>query len=201
MNLQELLLTKDEIPIFQDKYFVVPIHPLLLTEKLDPRIAHHVFPLAAREWYTELQKAPATPEKREWYKKVFLGHEPHIEEKNGIQIMTPPSGGWLDHVTTADNGFATVLGVNRDQGMLMFMEGWMRSFDYICSPNVNISRPKLKAYAAPDPPAIQVEDLPGVNAFVYRRENIIEFPAALFLRNWAILYLNKALKSIEDKLG
>jgi len=198
MSLQELLLTKDEIPIFQDRYFVVPIHPLLLTESLDPKIAHSVFPLAAKEWYADLQEAQATPKKREWFESVFLKSKPQIEEKNGHQMMTPPPGGWFDYVTTAENGFATLLGVNRNQGTLMLLQG-QRSFDYICPPNVNFSKSKLMAYAAP-PPAVQVEGLSGVNAFVYRRDNVSELPAALFLRNWAILYLNEALRSINDKL-
>ncbi len=196
MSIQELLLTKEEVPISQKRYLIVPIHPLLLTERLDPRLANNVFPMAAHEWYAELQAVEGTPKEREWYKSVFLQHEPIIEQRGANQVMTPPSGGWFDHVTTNDNGFATLLGINRNQGMLMLMSG-SRAMKYITPPIINFTQEKFKRYAAEEPfPRAR-----GVHAFVYNCENITGLPSALFLRNWAVLYLNEALKYIESKLG
>lgn len=199
MNINDILLKKEEIPIFNDKYFFVPIYPPLLTTDIDPMIARRVFPQAAQEWQVDLQKAAegAPQEKKEWYENVFLAPALKIEERNGSQIVIPPQGGWYDDVVTANNGFATVLSINRNHGMLMFIED-NRSLEYICRPSVNFTPEKFKAYAAP---VEQLENLSGIQSYVYCRENIIGLPAALFLRNWAILYLNESLKSIEDKLG
>jgi len=33
--------------------------------------------------------------------------------------------------------------------------------------------------------------------YIYAHHNVYTFPGALFLRNWAILYLNAAIKSLE----
>ena len=43
----------------------------------------------------------------------------------------------------------------------------------------------------------ETRNMDGVTCFRYLKHNVESYPAALFLREWAILYLNEALKSIH----
>ena len=56
MNLDLLLLQREELPILHGTSFYVPIHPDLLKEdiRLDPEIAKGVFPQAAQEYHQDL---------------------------------------------------------------------------------------------------------------------------------------------------
>lgn len=202
MKLDQLLLRKEELPILNGTSFVVPIYPALLREdiQLDPQIAHQVFPQAAQEYHQDLAAYIETMEDRQdkkWYKEVFL--------KEGVQFgthfgrQTILDGTWEDLVQTDETGFAHVLSINRNAGgSLYFNKGDMFSCNrYISPPQVNFSPEKFDAYAVHKFP-----DSEGVVAYAYGHHNIDHYPGALFLRNWAILYLNEAMKLLgEEALG
>ena len=40
------------------------------------------------------------------------------------------------------------------------------------------------------------DGLEGAQVYVYSQHNVDNYPGALFLRNWAILYLNEAMKQV-----
>ncbi|MDO8511191.1 MAG: hypothetical protein Q7S55_03430 [Nanoarchaeota archaeon] len=196
MRLDQLLLRKEELPILNDTRFTVPIHPGLLRKEnsIDPNLAQRLFPQAAQEWYADLQAYTETVQdegKQKWYKEVFL--------KEGIQFgthyerQTILEGTWEDLVQTDKIGFAHVLSINRNAGgSLYFNEGDMFSCNgYISPPLVNFTPEKFDAYAVHKFP-----DCEGVVAHAYGHHNIDYYPGALFLRNWAILYLNEAMKEV-----
>ena len=198
MDLDQLLLKKEEVPIFYETSFYLPIHPSLLRKDiaLDPHLANKVFPQAAVEWYAELKEHTETVEDQQikkWYQDVFLKEEPII--KDG-KLANPPLR-WHDEVFFDGNGFAVHLSINRNcGGSLYFNEDYLSKPKYIDSPIVNFTPEKFEAYAAPG--TIQFTDLPGTRAYVYNPHNIDYFPGALFLRNWALLYLNEALRFLHE---
>lgn len=199
MNIEQLVLTKEEIPILHGRCFELPIHPALLREKLNPLLAHHVFPQAAKEWYddfSEAVKRETDPQNKRWYEEVFLVH-PEITIENGHQVLISLLHGvWRDMVLTEENGFASSLSINRDVGGTIGYQRDISVHNYICPPYVNFTPEKLRAYAA-QPPS---EGLRGVRAHSYNLHNVDHLPGALFLRNWGLLYLNAAMCSIKDKL-
>lgn len=58
MDLDYLLLCKEELPIVGENRFQIPIYPSLLREEsiFDEKIALRMFPLAANEWHEDLQE-------------------------------------------------------------------------------------------------------------------------------------------------
>ena len=130
--LEDLLLTKEEIPIFPYMscvvpmcVFNVPIHHSLLSVdvKIDPKLANKLFPEAAREWYkdfqaylTALEKSESEEDKEEkeklkWYKEVFLPLGETVSIDLGRQCLGEIKL-WQDLVAVTENGFARVLSIN-----------------------------------------------------------------------------------------
>jgi hypothetical protein len=58
MELEELFLKKEELPILYKTCFQIPIHPKLLDPSLNINtpIANRIFPEVAEEWYEDLKK-------------------------------------------------------------------------------------------------------------------------------------------------
>lgn len=194
MDLEQLLLTKEEIPILSGKCFVVPIYPLLLrTEvEIDPHLAHDVFPQAAEEWYAELTAYTSQltdAKEKKWLEDVFLQEPVSITEKHGRQCVAPLEI-WEDGVEYLENGFARVLSINRNAGGTLFWHEDVRE-QYIHPPFVQFSKEKFDAYKAEE---MILKNAAGVFAHAYDHHNIDHYPGALFLRNWAILYLNEAMR-------
>lgn len=199
MRLEQLLLKKEELPILHETCFIVPIYFRLLDEdiKINPEIANQVFPQAAKEWYDELKEYIETVENektKEWYESVFLTHELKIKKEYGRQIVDPP-GFWEDTVITGDNGFATGLSINRNVGGSLGLPWENHTDQIIYPPLVNFSPEKLKVYAT-----LSFPNVKSVYAPTYSQHNVDHYPGALFLRNWAILYLNEAMKSVGKEL-
>lgn len=200
MKLDQLLLRKEELPILGKPdcpRFTVPIHPALLRPdvRIDPTIAYHVFRQAAQEYHTELTQYVATMQdekEKVWYKEVFLKNPTVMTDKRGRQTIL--DGMWEDLVQTGENGFARVLSINRNVGGTLFYNSEDRSctHEYLSPPTVNFTPEKFAAYAVLE----KNPNIIGVTGNAYSHHNIDHYPGALFLRNWAILYLNEAMKSI-----
>ena len=196
MNIEDLLLRKEEITILYDNCFMVPIYPILLSDevKIDPQIPHLLFKQAADEWYRELKEYSALlqdKETKEWYDNVFLKEPPEIKEERGRQIIGP-QGFWEDGVQNLKNGFVDVLSINRNAGGSLFV-GEAKP-QYISPPFVNFSKNKFEEYKAPL--LMDYEGLEGVYSYIFSSHNIDHYPGALFLRDWAILCANESLKQV-----
>ncbi len=204
MNLEDLMLKKEEIPILHDCCFQVPIHPKLLDSeiKLDQNLARTTFPKAAEEWYNDLveySKKLEDDENKKWISEVFLKKRPKIIKKYASQELD--TLGWQDQFFTLENGFAYSLSISRDAGgSLYFHED-----DTLCEVFVPFNAstgyirfPKEKAleYSKDDLIIKLGSGSEGVEVYIYASHNIDYYPGALFLRNWTILYLNEAMKQV-----
>ena len=47
-----------------------------------------------------------------------------------------------------------------------------------------------------DKKIVSIGEHEGVRVYTYNQHNIDNYPGALFLRNWVILYLSEAMKGI-----
>jgi len=198
MNIEELLLKKEELPILRESCFQIPIHPRLLDETLEinPELANQVLPQVTDEWYTELGQYCETlkdEEAKAWIKGAFL--------KKGARVIqnlaNPIFGGWTINVSLENSGFAEGLSIGRNGGGSLYFD----SKDTNCKHFVSfdsegyIRFPRQKAENF----ALKIKDTPnlqGVVVYTYGSHNIDAYPGALFLRNWAIAYENEALKEI-----
>ncbi len=195
MDLDALLLQKEELPIRRETDFVVPIYPVLLREdiQLDPQIAHQVFAHAAEEYHQDLKKYIETMkdgEEKKWYQDVFLRDPTVKSDELSRQFIL--NGMWEDYVLTSKTGFARALANDgASGGSLYYNSDDNTCQEYICPPVVQFSPEKFKAYS------IKKISQPGGIVHNYSSHNIDTFPQTLFLRNWAILYLNEALREVE----
>jgi len=202
MNLADLLLKKEEIRITTDDDlvtrpgFYVPIHPKLLDPQinLDPERARKVFPVAAKEWHedlTEYIKKIKDKKTKEWIKEVFLGEKLVIKKEYDSHVVYPLH--WRDDILHANNGFTRSLCISRNAGgTLYFLKE--DGEQYIGPGWVDFTPEKFLEYSAEHK---KIEGLDGVRAYVYSEHNIDYIMGAIFLRNWAILYLNEALKQAD----
>ena len=182
MKLEELLLRKEEVSIVNERGVVVPIHPAPLNAfRVDPDIAHNVFPQAAEEWYDELQAYARTvdDEEKGWLKEQYLNKPLQIRKEYGRQIVDPP-GFWTDDVITRENGFASSLMIDRDAGSSLYLENSILDI-FVVLGNLKLSEEKLREFSS---------------GYVYAPHNVDYYPGALFLRNWALLYENEVLKQM-----
>ena len=158
MELEELLLRKEELPIslakepnmmgFRVPLFTVPIYHKLLTKniRLDPSLADTVFEEAARQWYKDLKlyldSEESIPE-REWTYNIF--------HKKGLAITRDReylcvNGIWRNETQTFKNGFVFVLSINRNAGGSLVIPFGEARPEYFGKPNVIFSKEKFKAY-------------------------------------------------------
>ena len=199
MSLPDLLLTKEEIPISKKAFFYLPIHPRLLDEhvRIGEHLAHEVFPQAAQEWYSDLQDYAEKLEDQEtkkWITSVFLHKELEIKEEYNRQAVDPP-GYWECHVITSPNGFARVLEMDQINRVSLYLNSehmiiniFSKDTDTII-PQTGMTSEKLREFTV-NP---QEEPFPVP---VYHHGNIEDYPNALFLRNWGMLYINEAMKQV-----
>ena len=204
MEFEKLILRKEEIPILYENCFQVPIHPKLLdpTIKLDENIAKKVFAKAADEWYNELvEYADSLEEKntQRWIREVFIKKKPKIKKEYGRQKLDTLY--WEDSVFNLKNGFASSLSINRNAGgTLYFNRDTIDSegFALFNSPGgyIRFSKDKALEFSFDNRIINLGEGSEGVNVHIYNLHNVDHYPGALFLRNWALLYLNEAMKQV-----
>src|SRR3989344_485117 len=90
MELEQLLLRKEELPILRGTAFHVPIHPALLRNGVQiDDIGWRVFEQAAQEWFDDLSTYCESPnvENREWIAKTFLRERPVVTKINGVPTI------------------------------------------------------------------------------------------------------------------
>lgn len=199
MNIEDLMLKKEELPILRDRCFQVPIHPKLLDSSvnIDENIAKRVFPQVAEEWYGDLLEYTENMDdegNKKWFESVFLREKPTIKKEVGIQRIYPVR--WEDKVSNGDNGFAYELSISRNAGgSLYFMEKddcckTATSLNYLPGKGyIRFSKEKALEFG-------KKKHGDHITFDCYGHHNIDNYPGALFLRNWAISYLNEAMKLI-----
>lgn len=198
MKFEDLLLKKEEHPILHGTSFIIPIHPKILELKIDNNLANEVFPKIVDEWYNELLQystnSPESEEKR-WVKEVFTLKKPKVRKERFRQIMTPLS--WDDYVVCDEKGFATGLSISRDAGGSLYFANELGCEKSICYKQANrtllFSSEKIKEFAA----SIDEEKNYAVIK-CYSHHNVNYFPGALFLKNWAIAYMNEVFLKNKD---
>jgi len=200
MELEKLLLKKNELPIIHENLFLVPIHPKLLDEKtiIDPKIANKVFPEAAKDWYNDLKKYAETiedKEKKEWINNSFLSEGYEIKKEMSNQSIL--NGSWKDDVLTTENGFATSFSINRDFGGSIYYPRYSFPTEFVefnaKGEYILFSEEKVREFSEEIP---KIGNDEGGQINVYGSHNVDDYPGALFLRNWAILYMNEVFKQI-----
>lgn len=188
MQLEQLFLKKQELPILNETCFQIPIHPRLLDSnlKIDTSIASRIFSEVAEDWYEELSKyTPEDSQKKEWLYNVFLKEKPVIEKHFGHQMLNF----WEDNVNFMDNGLVQCFSISRNAGgSIYFNEDGENclSFGQIY---IKFSDEKLKEF--------EYEKIGDYSKILtYSQHNIDHYPGALFLRNWAIKYMNEVFKQV-----
>ncbi|MCK5624859.1 hypothetical protein KAI04_03385 [Candidatus Pacearchaeota archaeon] len=190
MKLEQLFLKKEELPILYGSCFQIPIHSKLLDESinLDPLIAKKIFPQVAEEWYADLKeyvKIEKDQDKKEWFEEVFLKEKPKIIQRTGYQIFR----GWEDNIMVQENGFVSGFSISRDGGGSLYFN----KEDYNCETLVPNSYIKFTEEKTEEFKAL----IEGHSKyFTYSSHNIDSLPGALFLRNWAIKYMNEVFKEV-----
>lgn len=196
-TLEDLFLRKEELPIlgFDHPRFLIPIYPPLLAPNItvDPYLAQEVFVQAVQEWYDDLftltQTLPTVQQPRIWYEEVFLREKPNIIKKSRERQRTKILG-WEDLTFCTSTGFVSGFSISRNAGGTLFLSGQDHENEAYPAPKlVKFSEEKIELYAI-DPAAQH----PRI--YVYQTHNVDHLPGALFLRNWAILYLNAALTKL-----
>lgn len=195
VKLEDLLLQRAELEIIELDHprFLIPIHPQLLRADihLDPNLATHVFAQAAQEWYNDLlaiTNALEPSDTKRWYQEVFLKERPKIRKERGRQKTKIL--GWEDLTFQTDTGFTSGFSISRNAGGSFFLESDPSQNEVYPAPKlIRFTPEKLGLYAI-DPSAQH----PRV--YTYQTHNIDYLPGALFLRNWAVLYLNAALREL-----
>ena len=201
MKIEDILLKKEELPILNETAFYVPIHTKLLSSevKIDENLARNVFPKAAEEWYNDLKtysEQLPNGEHKDWINRVFLKKKPKVKQDYGNQILDTIN--WRDEVLTKENGFAN-LSINRNFGGSLYFNKDEMGNDAFVSFNRKDERiqfTKEKALEYGHRTMKLYNNTEGSLVYVYLQHNIDNYPGALFLRNWAILYLNEAMKQV-----
>jgi hypothetical protein len=186
MELEKLFLAKTELPILHDNCFQIPIHPKLLDSniKIREEIAREIFPQVAEEWKNDLKDylpLERDLEKRKWYEEVFLKKREKIIRKNFSQFF----GIWEDNTQTLDNGFVCGFSISRNAGGSLYFNQEEMNCQSFGNIYIKFSEDKRKEF-----------ENENKRIWTYAPHNIDYFPGALFLRNWAIKYMNEVFKEI-----
>lgn len=192
MKLNDLLLKKEELPITDEICFMIPIHPKLLDENIsiNPDIAKDIFPKVAEEWYEDLTKYFETEKenfeywKREQIKNVYLKEKPKITKEFNRQFVNET---WEDKIQNLENGLTIDFSISRNGGGSLYFDkddNNCKSFGVLYN---NLLEEKKKEFVFENNPD---------KIYIYAQHNIDSYPGALFLRNWAIKYMNEIFKEI-----
>jgi hypothetical protein len=185
MKLEELFLKKEELPILHKSCFQVPIHPKLLNEDLREyeELAKELFPLVANEWYSDLKKYNSDDkDERKWINQVYLNKKPKITSELHRQFVNDI---WEDNIQTSDNGFVTGFQISRNAGGSLYFNEEDENCRAFGKVYIKFSDEKRREFS-----------FKGNEMYTYASSNIDYYPGALFLRNWAIMYMNEVSKQI-----
>ncbi|GEM_PF-1657539 len=209
MEYERLRLTKEEVLVSRvgesDVCLYVPIHPkLILPEtKIDPEIPNQAFERAAVEWYDDLealaQSGNYSPKQVQWWKEVFLADKrPRVEMYHGRQVMRyGNSSSWENNHDLQDNGFMNNLSISRNGGGSLGFDLEQNNCQYYIftrrgrSPLQIFDVEKAKEFSFGS-----CKDGETFRVYVYAPHNVDCIPGAVMLRNWALAYMDEALRTV-----
>lgn len=171
MHINDLLLKKEELPISYGSCFQIPVHPKLLNPSIsiDRNIAQSCFDDLMKDWFKDKDLI-------DFYQRENL--DLNIEKKPAWHCLTREE----------ENGLISYFSISRDfGGGIHFNEEDFECLSKIPNQYINFSNQKAKEFEFKK---IKDRSL----ALVYRQDNVDFFPGALFLRNWAIKYMNEVFK-------
>jgi hypothetical protein len=97
---------------------------------------------------------------------------------------------WDNLIKTNENGLVTGFQISRDYGGgLYFDKDDSNCETLIANPYIIFSKGKIQEFEHR-----KLGEFPI--SFIYAKTNIDHYPAALFLRNWAIEYMNEVFKQV-----
>ena len=154
MDIKELLLKSEELPILDDVCFQVPIHPRFLdgSTKISDGLAKRAFQEARKSW------------------------------ENELKVSFPR--GWENVYQTNEDGLVTGFQISRDQGGCLYFnmdDSGCRDFG---ERYIRFSPEKRFEY----------QSSTGI-IYAYAGDNIDDYYGALFLRDWAMFYMNEAIRN------
>lgn len=214
MDIDQILLDRGEV-LIHDSFdpshptetphpiFFVPIHPKLLSKNVSMNefYAKSAFPEVVDDWQDDLKKYSDSIMENKNYPEEFDKEEyksyidTHISRKveavfeHNEYKLKPTS--WESSVTTSETGFARSISVGASMGGTLFFDP---NSEYMVSPHdLKFSDEKFLEYQS-DKKFGNPKDGLYVNA--YSHHNIDWYPSGLFLRNWAVKYLNKVMKQV-----
>ena len=194
MDLDDLLLTKEEVPILHKTCFRIPILKRLLSENLEihPGIAKAMFFKVAHEFQDELREYWSKLEERDeknWIGEVFLSKKMVVKSQGYNQEVQPLI--WRDETILSENGLVGSFSISRNAGGTLYFN----TQDMNCSSGlhpdhrdsyINFSAEKAREFGEGKEKYIKI--------FHYAQHNIDHLPGALFLRNWALEYMNEVFR-------
>ncbi len=140
LSSEEFKLKREELTIFPQLYFVIPIHRSLPTfqHKFPQNLALKVLPKSLNEWLEDLEEKkheldPATLEE--------------ITKIRGVNDLTRL--GWSPRIQTLENGFASLLTLERNTAGTLYYRVGDSEFESPLIPNSRFTRfseEKAKAY-------------------------------------------------------
>lgn len=173
MELKDLLLKKEELPILHESCFEIPIHPKLL----DPNL--YIKTGVAENCFNELLK--------DWNKEKELIN--YYKAKN-LDINIEKNPGWHCLTREEENGLVTFFSISRDFGGSLYFDKEEDNLEgFAPGPYNKFSKEKAKEFSVKE-----ISNLYQI--YSYKPHNIDFFPGALFLRNWAINYMNEIFKDV-----
>lgn len=95
---------------------------------------------------------------------------------------------WENLVNCDKRGFVTHFSISRNAGGSLYLGDNFEREKYVINKLVKFSDEKKRAYCINS-------DKESNKMVMYSRHNVDYYQGALFLRNWAILYLNEILKN------
>ncbi|MFA5953422.1 MAG: hypothetical protein WC812_02415 [Candidatus Pacearchaeota archaeon] len=92
---------------------------------------------------------------------------------------------WEDLIQTNENGLVTGFQISRDYGGGLYFDEEDSNCQIYSSPYIKFSDEKRKEFQ-------NVKN----KLFIYAQTNVDSFEGALFLRNWAMVYMNEVFKQV-----
>jgi hypothetical protein len=184
-----LLLKREEITIFAETGFILPIHPTLLRQSLDPRLASRVLEQTAEDWFADMQEQiqlQSEEDQERW--RRFYFKTPRVLKRIGDSARLEPRIFSEISYLTKDNGFAYALCMERNFEGSIYFNPEPNYLSFGRQSQIPIEKLEFYAHRKIDENFFAV--------FYYSHHNVEQLPSCLFLRAWGVNYLNAALSSI-----
>lgn len=192
MEIDDILLKSREIYIGdgQEKpRLVVPIHPSLLRKdiKIDERLGYETLSRAIKPWRKDVNKYHKIIKDTTSKKSINIGG---VESVHDDVWIIKPEDIYIDRFGFMDNGLVRTFQLGDENALYLDQNNTIS----IHQDEAVFKAEKLYEYSCK-----KDDDILGsgfATCYAYQVHNLGNYRAALFLKNWAVIYLNTALKQI-----